>query len=177
MQLFNLNEKCMVDVGGRRCKNGGTQRHADAFGRYAMCGQHADMLMKGKPITFFTRITPENVVESVNQARLPGLDNNVQTAREALSTPNEGINVEVFYVRGLEPGKVQLLHKEIINVKRWAKSIILVEAINHMPNIEGRITGIMIRHNDNKAVWNRKPNGWVPRPVPTNLIIVTKKEG
>lgn len=175
-KLFALKEKCMaLTASGTRCKNGGTQRHDDAVYRYAVCGQHGEMIMAGKHVAFACHITAENLASTINQARLPGLDSNVQTAREALSTPTGDIEVEIFYVRGIEPGKVLLLHKEVINVKRWAKSIILVEAITHMPNIEGRITGIMIRHNNNKAVWNRAKNGWVPRPVPTNLIIVKKE--
>jgi hypothetical protein len=173
MELFNLNEKCMVAVDGRRCKNGGPQRHADAYGRYAICGQHAEMLMKGKPITFITRITAENVATTVNQTELPGISQNVAIAREALGDTPKYMEVEIFYVRGLEPGKVLVLHKEIITtITRWSKGIIMIEAMHHMPNIEGKVTGIMARSGNSKAVWNRKPNGWVERPVPTNLTMV-----
>ncbi len=179
MKKYNLKELCMVNVDGRRCKNGGPQRHADAFGRYAICGQHADMLTKGKDITFITRITPEVIASAVNQAELPGITTNVATARQILqdTNPEGGYDCEIFYVRGLEPGKVLVLHTEVIHITHWAKSIILKEAVDRMPNIEGRITGIMIRSGNQKAVWNRKPQGWVPRPVPTNLtMVINNKE-
>lgn len=176
MKLYRLNEKCMAATAkGVRCKNGGTERHAEGSTRYAICGQHANMLMEGKHVVFVAHITAENVAESVNQARLPGLDNNVATARQILqnTNPEGGYDCEIFYVRGLEPGKVLLLHKEVIHIHHWAKSIIFKDAVDRMPNIEGRITGIMIRSGNMKAVWNRRTNGWVERPVPSNLTIVT----
>ena len=89
------------------------------------------------------------------------------------TNPEGGYDCEIFYVRGLEPGKVLVLHKEVIHINHWAKSIIFKDAVDRMPNIEGRITGIMLRSGNMKAVWNRKPNGWVERPVPNNLTIVT----
>lgn len=176
LKLHRLNEKCMArTLAGTRCNNGGSQRHADNFHRYAICGQHADMLVAGKDVTFVTHITAENVADAVNQATLPGLDNNVATARQILqdTNPEGGYDCEIFYVSKLEPGKVLVMHKEIIHITHWAKSIILKEAVDRMPNIEGRVTGIMIRSGNQKAVFNRKPNGWVERPVPTNLSIVT----
>lgn len=180
MKMYRLNEKCMAATAkGVRCKNGGTQRHADGSTRYAICGQHADMLVAGKDVTFVTHITAENVADAVNQATLPGLDNNVATARQILqdTNPEGGYDCEIFYVSKLEPGKVLVMHKEIIHITHWAKSIILKEAVDRMPNIEGRITGIMIRSGNMKAVWNRKPQGWVPRPVPTNLtMVINNKE-
>lgn len=181
MKLFNLNEKCMAYTAkGTRCKNGGTMRYEvgsirGGMRRFACCKQHYDMVTSGSEVNWAAEITPTVIASAVNEVRLPGLDNNVATAREALSVPNEGIKVEVFYVRGLEPGKVLALHKEIIVLSTWSKSIALKKAVDNMPTIEGKITGIMIRHESNKAVWNRKPNGWVERPVPTNLIIVKKE--
>ena len=176
MKLHQLYEKCMAATGkGLRCKHDGTERHAEGSTRYAICHQHANMLMEGKKVTFVAHITPENVIEAVNQARLPGIDNNVKVARQVLqnTNPEGGYDCEIFYVRGLEPGKVLVLHKEVIHINHWAKSIIFKDAVDRMPNIEGRITGIMLRSGNMKAVWNRKPNGWVERPVPNNLTIVT----
>lgn len=174
MKLYELKEKCMAATKkGIRCKHNGTERHVEGSTRYAVCGQHAEMLVKGEHVAFVAHITATNVAAAVNQNKLPGLDTNVEMAREALeaNNPNE-ITVEVFYVRGLEPNKVLCMHKETTKMSRWSKSTIMRWAVEHMPNIEGKITGLMVRSGNNKAVWNRKPNGWVERPVPTNLSIV-----
>ncbi len=173
-KLFALKEKCMaLTLSGTRCKHDGTLRHAVGSTRYAICQQHADMLAQGKNIQFGAHITAENVKESINQAQLPGLDTNVEMARDVLRNTEGGYDCELFYVRGLEPGKVLVLHKEVIHIHHWAKSILIKEAVDRMPNIEGRITGIMVRSGNMKAVWNRKPQGWVERPIPTNLTMVT----
>lgn len=179
MEKFNLAEKCMAITGnGERCKNGGPQRHADAHGRYAICKQHADMLLGGREILFATKITPEEVVTHINQVRLPGLDDNVQIAREALNNSNKENNMitaQVFYVRGLVKGsKVQVLHETTVQVEAWSRNLILVEAIKVMPNVEGQVTGILARSGDQKLAFNRKGQTWVPRPVPAGLVLVRK---
>lgn len=176
-KLHALKEDCMaLTASGSRCKNGGTQRHADAVYRYAVCGQHGEMIMAGKHVAFACHITAKDVASAINQATLPGMTPHIDMARNVLQNKEDGYDCEIFYVRGLEPGKVLVLHKEAINIHHWAKSIIFKDAVDRMPNVEGRVTGIMIRSGNMKAVWNRKPNGWVERPVPTNLTMVVKKE-
>lgn len=182
MELFNLRESCMAYTGnGTRCTKKGSERYEvgsirGGMRRFACCKQHYNMVMSGSEVNWAAEITPEVIASAVNQATLPGMNHNVEMARNVLNNPEDGYDCEIFYVRGLEPGKVLVLHKEIIHIHHWAKSIILKDAVDRMPNIEGRITGIMIRSGSNRAVWNRKPNGWIPRPIPTNLTMVINNE-
>lgn len=194
-ELHNLRETCMAltEKGKKmsargasaeelmaegRCSNGGTQRHEEQGKRYALCGQHADMLVAGKSVIFITHITAESIANSVNQAILPGMAPGVTTARALLDNEAESdIKVELFYVRGVVKGeKVLVLHKEIITIPRWSKGLVMVMAQRNMPTIEGRITGVMARSGSNKAAWNRKAQGWVESDITNKSIILTYKE-
>ena len=163
-ELLKLKEKCMaVTGGGTRCKNGGSQRHADEFHRYAICGQHANMLMEGKHIVFATHITAENIADSVTQATLPGINPEVAVAREALGNVTE-IPVTIYYVMAHpDEGAVTALWKEELIVGQVFKSRLLMHATHNVTS--EKVTGILIRTPEDKFGWVRNRNGWLKRDV------------
>ena len=164
MELFKLTYDCMVITkANTRCKQNGNKRYEFEGSTYAVCGNHLNRINDGADVKFALRIQPEVIAVPRGQMTLTGMSM-ASEAKANINKEDESIiKTEIFYVKGLSKDgntrRVSILHHEVIDMHHEFVSMDLPKAIKLMPNVEGRVTGILIRQGDHKMAFNRRGEG------------------